>query len=145
MNKEVLKKVSIYDRVEGTATLSVLLEIIESADLFEALDDEGPFTLFAPCDSAFNRQSQDFVDELLEPENLEDLIALLDIHLIPEKIPLITNESKKLITLDGSTTEITSDGINLFYEGAKIIEKGIECSNGVIHIIDEVIIPEIMA
>lgn len=142
MNRGTIQQLSIFDRIETAKILSTLLECVEAADLFEVLSDEGPFTLFAPYNSAFERLPQEFVDELLEPENQDSLIRLLNNHLIPEKIPSSQFAAKGLTTIGGASAKIAKSGDSFYYEGAKIIEKDIECSNGVIHIIDEVIIKE---
>ena len=104
---------------------------------------EGPFTVFAPTDEAFARLPAGTVDELLRPENLDQLTAVLTYHVVPGAVTAdqVVNLSEAA-TVNGQVVEFSINDSNVMVEDAKVIATDIMASNGVIHIIDNVILPE---
>ncbi|MGI9519131.1 MAG: fasciclin domain-containing protein [Pirellulaceae bacterium] len=119
-------------------SFKTLAAALTEAGLVEALQGEGPFTVFAPTDEAFAALPPGTVEELLKPENLEKLQAILKYHVVSGKIMAgdVLN-AMEVETLQGSKAPI-----GLTIGGANIITTDINCSNGVIHVIDAVILPE---
>ena len=104
----------------------------------------GPFTVFAPTDAAFAKLPAGTVEELLKPENKAKLAAILTYHVVSGKVmasTVVTLDGQKVETVNGAeaTIKVAKDGVMV--DGAKVVTTDIECSNGVIHIIDSVILP----
>ena len=103
---------------------------------------DGPFTVFAPTDEAFAKLPAGTVDDLLKPENKDKLVAVLTYHVIPGKVMAadILGKKMEVETVRGSTAEIdATDGVKI--DGANVVVADVEASNGVIHVIDAVILP----
>ncbi|MEL6116721.1 fasciclin domain-containing protein [Photobacterium sp. SP02] len=119
-----------------------LVMAIRAADLTGTLEGKGPFTLLAPTDEAFEMLPEGTLAELLKPENKEKLQKLITYHLLPSAISSsAASQLKQPETVEGHplTIENTDDGIRI--NGAKVIEADIPATNGVIHVIDKVLIP----
>ncbi len=118
-------------------SFKTLAAALTAADLVGALQGEGPFTVFAPTDDAFDNLPAGTVDELLKPENKKKLQAILKYHVVSGKIMAgdVLN-AMEVETLQGSKAPI-----GLTIAGANIVTTDIKCSNGVIHVIDAVILP----
>src|SRR5690606_26635568 len=119
-----------------------LLAAVDAAGLTDTLKGEGNFTVFAPTDAAFAALPEGTVDELLKPENKEKLTQILTYHVLPMKV-LSTDlsEGLKAATVQGSEVTITrEDGPKV--DGAAISQADIEAKDGVIHVIDNVIMPK---
>ena len=115
---------------------------VTAADLVEFLQSEDPFTIFAPTDAAFAKIQSD-VDELLKPENKDELTRILTYHVVSgELMADDLEDGQELTTLEGSILEVTIEDGKVMIGGAKITTADIETSNGVIHVIDTVLIPE---
>ena len=132
--------------VIATATkaggFNTLLAALEAAELTSALQGPGPFTVFAPTDAAFAKLPAGTVDSLLKPENKGKLSAILTYHVISGKVPssaLATTPAGE--TLNGQRIYFKNTDSKWFAENAMIVKTDIACSNGVIHVIDAVIIP----
>jgi len=121
---------------------STLVAAIQAADLAGALSGEGPFTVFAPTNAAFEKLPDGTVESLLLPENKERLTAILTYHVVPGAIHAkdVTGTSK-VKTVEGSDVEVKRDGDAVMIENATVTTADIEASNGVIHVIDTVILP----
>jgi len=106
------------------------------------LKGEGPFTLFAPTDDAFAALPEGTVDSLLLPENKDQLIAILTYHVVPGKVMStdLSNEMMATTVQGGDVTIMTEGGVMV--QNASVVTADVEASNGVIHIIDKVILPE---
>ena len=119
-----------------------LAAALQAADLVEALQGEGPFTVFAPTDEAFGKLPKGTVESLLKPENRERLVAILTYHVVDGKVP-----AKQVVKLSGAKTLNgqqaaiqVADG-NVRVDNATVTKTDITCSNGIIHVIDEVLLP----
>jgi len=131
----------IVDTAVGAGTFSTLVAAVTAADLVETLKGPGPFTVFAPTDAAFAALPAGTVEDLLKPENKDQLIAVLTYHVLPGKV-MSTDLSEGLMaaTVNGAEVTITLDG-GAKVNGAVISTADIAASNGVIHVIDSVILP----
>jgi transforming growth factor-beta-induced protein len=116
---------------------------VQAADLVETLKGEGPFTVFAPTDEAFAKLPAGTLENLLKPENKETLTAILTYHVVPGKVmaaDVVGLESAT--TVNGKDLSIKVEGDTVMVDGATVVQTDIECSNGVIHVIDAVVLPE---
>lgn len=132
----------IVDTASDAGTFNTLVAAIQAADLVDTLKGSGPFTVFAPTDEAFAKLPAGTVDELLKPENKEKLQSILTYHVVPGKVlaeDAVSLTSAK--TVNGKDFEITKSGSDLMIDNAKVIKTDILASNGVIHVIDQVIMP----
>ena len=132
----------IVDTAVGAGSFTTLVAAVEAAGLVETLKGEGPFTVFAPTDAAFAALPAGTVEDLLKPENKEKLVAVLTYHVIPGKVMSTDlSEGLKAATVQGQEVTITLDG-GAKVDGAMISAADIEATNGVIHVIDSVILPK---
>ena len=131
----------IVDTAVGAGNFTTLVAAVEAAGLVETLKGEGPFTVFAPTDAAFAALPAGTVEDLLKPENKDKLTAILTYHVVPGKVMSTDlSEGLKAATVQGGEVTITLDG-GAKVNGATISTADIEASNGVIHVIDSVILP----
>lgn len=131
----------IVDTAVGAGSFTTLVAAVEAAGLVETLKGEGPFTVFAPTDDAFAKLPAGTVEDLLKPENTDKLTAILTYHVVPGKVMSTDlSEGLKAATVQGSEVTITLEG-GPKVDGAMIVTPDIEASNGVIHVIDTVIMP----
>ncbi|WP_224824948.1 fasciclin domain-containing protein [Cognatishimia sp. MH4019] len=134
-------KKDIVDTAAGAGSFETLLAAATAAELVDTLKGEGPFTVFAPTDEAFAALPEGTVESLLEPENKDQLTAILTYHVVPGKV-MSTDLSNGMEaeTLNGAAVTImTEDGVTV--QDASVVTADIEASNGVIHVIDSVILP----
>ncbi len=121
--------------------LSTLVTAVKAADLVEALQADGPLTVFAPTNEAFAKIPQAKLDELLKPENKEKLVAILTYHVVSGKVMAADVKTDKVKTLNGKTLDVkVADGV-VSVDKAKVLSTDIPASNGVIHLIDTVVMP----
>ena len=135
-------KKDIVDTAAGAGSFNTLVAAVKAADLVETLKGEGPFTVFAPTDDAFAKLPPGTLDDLLKPENKDKLQAILTYHVVPGKVmanDVIGLESAT--TANGGDITIRTSGGNVMVDNANIVKTDILASNGVIHVIDTVIIP----
>ncbi len=134
---------TIVDTAKDAGQFETLLQAVEAAGLVETLNGDGPFTIFAPTDDAFAQLPEGKLDELLKPENKEELVEVLTFHIVPEKMMAedIAGKMTELESVQGGMIEIDSAGRMTKIEQAAMIQPDIEASNGVIHVIDQVILP----
>ena len=132
----------IVDTASAAGGFTTLLTAAEAAGLVDTLKGEGPYTVFAPTDEAFAALPAGTVESLLEPENKEKLTQILTYHVIPAKV-MSTDLSDGMAadTVGGSAVTIGTDG-GVMVNDANVVSADIEASNGVIHVIDKVLIPE---
>lgn len=125
------------------AKFSTLVAAVKAAGLVETLKGKGPFTVFAPTDEAFAKLPKETLESLLKPENKEKLAAILTYHVVSGKV--MAADVVKLTeakTVNGKSVKIkVADGV-VTVDGAKVTKTDVACSNGVIHIIDTVILPK---
>jgi len=135
-------KKDIVDTAVAAGSFKTLATALTSAGLIETLKGDGPFTVFAPSDEAFAKLPAGTVEDLLKPENKEKLVAILTYHVVPGKV--MAADVVKLTeatTVQGTTVDIkTADG-KVMVDGAQVVKTDIETTNGVIHVIDSVIMP----
>ena len=132
----------IVDTAAAAGKFNTLVAAVKAAGLVETLKGEGPFTVFAPTDDAFAALPEGTVESLLLPENKAKLISILTYHVIPGKVMSadIAGKTLDVVTVEGSEASIdATDGVTI--DGASVIMADIETSNGVIHVIDAVIMP----
>ncbi|WP_111412599.1 fasciclin domain-containing protein [Billgrantia lactosivorans] len=137
------EKQDIVDTAVAAGQFETLAAALEAADLVETLKGDGPFTVFAPTDEAFAALPEGTVDELLEPENREQLAAVLTYHVVSGKV--MAEDAMGLdsaTTVQGQDISISSSDGSVMINDANVIQADIEASNGVIHVIDSVLIPE---
>ncbi|MBD2742651.1 fasciclin domain-containing protein [Coleofasciculus sp. FACHB-1120] len=122
-------------------SFKILTAALEAAGLTETLEQQGPFTVFAPTDAAFAALPAGTVEKLLKPENKAMLVQILTYHVIPGKVSSSQLKSGEVTTVEGSpvTVKVGNDGVMV--GNAKVSQANIEATNGVIHVIDKVIMP----
>ena len=135
-------KKDIVDTAAGAGDFATLVAAVEAAGLVDTLKGDGPFTVFAPTDEAFAALPEGTVENLLKPENKEQLIAILTYHVVPGKV-MSTDLSDDMAatTVQGSDVMIDLDK-GVMVNEATVVSADIETTNGVIHVIDKVILPE---
>jgi uncharacterized surface protein with fasciclin (FAS1) repeats len=132
----------IVDTAVEAGSFTTLVAAVEAAGLVDTLKGDGPFTVFAPTDEAFAALPAGTVEDLLKPENIDPLTAILTYHVVPGKV-MSTDLSNNMMapTVQGGDLTIMTEG-GVTVNGANVTTADIETSNGVIHVIDAVIIPE---
>jgi uncharacterized surface protein with fasciclin (FAS1) repeats len=131
----------IVDTAVEAGTFNTLAAALTAAGLVETLKGEGPFTVFAPTDEAFAALPAGTVEDLLKPENKDQLVAVLTYHVVPGAVMSTDlTEGMTAATVNGADVTITLDG-GAKVNGANITAADVAASNGVIHVIDAVILP----
>ncbi|MFT5797456.1 MAG: putative surface protein with fasciclin (FAS1) repeats [Candidatus Azotimanducaceae bacterium] len=132
----------IVDTAVGAGSFTTLVAAVQAAGLVDTLKGEGPFTVFAPTDEAFAALPEGTVATLLLPENKDQLISILTYHVVSGKVMSgdLSNGMTAATVQGGDVTIMTEGGVTV--NGANVISADIEASNGVIHVIDAVILPE---
>ena len=134
----------IVDTAVSAGSFKTLVAAVKAAGLVETLKGDGPFTVMAPTDEAFAKLPAGTVEELLKPENKDKLVAVLTYHVIPGKAmaaDVVKLDGKSVKTVQGSSAKISVGGGGVKIDNAKVIKTDILCTNGVIHVIDSVILP----
>lgn len=134
---------SIVEVAAGADNFKTLVAAVKAADLVETLGSKGPFTVFAPSDEAFGKLPKGTVAELVKPENKQKLISILTYHVVPGKV--MAKDVVKLSeakTVQGSEAKIAVKDGTVMVDKAKVVKTDIPCKNGVIHVIDSVILPK---
>ncbi len=127
---------------ESNKEFSMLAKALKAAGLTETLQGKGPFTVFAPTDAAFAKLPQDAVQDLLKPENKEVLLKILNYHVVPGQVLSSDLKSGEVKSVEGGPISVKVDGANgVMVNDARVIQPDIKGSNGVIHAIDNVILP----
>jgi transforming growth factor-beta-induced protein len=123
-------------------SFKTLAAALRAAGLVDTLQGQGPFTVFAPSDEAFAKLPAGTVDTLLKPENKQRLIAVLTYHVVPGKVMAAdVVKLKAAATVNGQRVDIKVDDDKVYVDQAQVVATDIACSNGVIHVIDQVILP----
>lgn len=133
----------IVDTAIAAGSFKTLVAAVKAADLVDTLKGAGPFTVFAPTDEAFAKLPAGTLDELLKPENKAKLSSILTYHVVSGKV--MAKQAMKLstaATVNGQSLTLTHGMGGLMVDGAKVVKADIACSNGVIHVIDTVILPK---
>ncbi len=137
-------KKDIVDTAVGAGSFKTLVAAVKAADLVDTLKGEGPFTVMAPTDEAFAKLPEGTIDNLLKPENKDKLIAILKYHVIPGKVlaaDVVKLDGQDVKTAEGDMAKISVKDGGVMVNNAKVVKTDIECTNGVIHVIDTVILP----
>jgi uncharacterized surface protein with fasciclin (FAS1) repeats len=131
---------TVVEIAAGNADFSTLVAAVQAAGLAETLSGKGPFTVFAPTNEAFAKLPEGTVEDLLKPENKEKLTGILTYHVIPGKVMFADVKAGKVKTVQGGELEIAvKDGVTV--NGSKVVKTDIVGKNGVIHVIDTVVLP----
>ena len=137
------KPQDIVDTAVAAGSFKTLVAAVKAADLVETLKGKGPFTVFAPTDEAFAKLPKETLESLVKPENKKKLAAILTYHVVSGKV--MAKDVVKLSeakTVQGSSVKIAVKDGKVMVDGATVAKADIECTNGVIHVIDTVIIPK---
>lgn len=132
---------NIVETAVAAGNFQTLVAAVQAAGLGEALSGEGPLTVFAPTDKAFAALPAGTVENLLKPENKDQLVDILTYHVVGAKVKSYNVESGDVTMLNEKTAEVIVDGDNIMIDGANVVTADIVTSNGVIHVIDSVILP----
>ena len=133
----------IVDTAVAAGSFKTLVAAVTAAGLVDTLKGNGPFTVFAPSDDAFAKLPAGTVDDLVKPENKAKLAKILTLHVVPGKVMAADVTGKKLSPASVSGEHLDVDGTNgVMVNGAKVTSADIGCTNGVIHVIDTVIMPK---
>jgi len=134
---------TIVDVAAEAGSFKTLIAAVQAAGLVDALKGEGPFTVFAPTDEAFAKLPEGTIAELLKPENKERLTAILTYHVVPGKVMAAdVVKLEKAKTLQGQNVSISMEKDVVKINGATVVATDIAADNGVIHVIDTVILPQ---
>lgn len=134
---------NIVETASSAGDFNSLCTAVQAAELVETLQGEGPFTVFAPNDEAFSKLESETIEALLNPENKDKLTAILTYHVVPGKVMAADVVGlSEAQTVNGKPLTITVEGDTVMVDEARVIQTDIQCSNGVIHVIDSVVVPE---
>jgi uncharacterized surface protein with fasciclin (FAS1) repeats len=133
----------IVDTAVEAGSFQTLVAAVEAAGLVDTLKGEGPFTVFAPTDEAFAALPAGTVESLLEPENRDQLVAILTYHVVPGAVRSadLAGQELEVATVQGETVAIDASDGAVKVDEATVVQADIEADNGVIHVIDTVIMP----
>jgi uncharacterized surface protein with fasciclin (FAS1) repeats len=139
------EKLDIVDTAVKAGSFKTLVAAVKAADLVETLKGEGPFTIFAPTDEAFAKLPKGTLKALLKPENKEKLVGILTYHAVSGKV-MAADAAKlpngaRVKTVNGQEIKVTNKG-GIKINKSKVIKADIACTNGVIHVIDTVLLPK---
>jgi uncharacterized surface protein with fasciclin (FAS1) repeats len=137
------KPKDIVDTAVAAGSFKTLAAALTAADLVKTLKGDGPFTVFAPTDEAFGKLPKGTVEDLLKPENKSKLTAILTYHVVPGKVLAAdVVKLKKAKTVQGSEVKIRVEEGKVYLDKSRVTKTDIHCKNGVIHVIDAVLLPE---
>lgn len=126
----------------GNKDFSTLVAAVTAAGLADTLSGTGPFTVFAPTNEAFAKLPKGTVEDLLKPENKAKLTAILTYHVVPGKVMAADVKTGKVKTVQGGELDVVVKDGGVTVDGAKVVKTDIVGSNGVIHVIDSVVLPK---
>jgi uncharacterized surface protein with fasciclin (FAS1) repeats len=135
---------TIVDVAGGNSNFSTLVAAVTAADLAPTLSGAGPFTVFAPTNAAFNKLPAGTVDNLLRPENKSQLVSILTYHVVSGRVPaseVVKLNGRSVATVNGATVRIRVMGSRVMVNNANVVQTDINASNGLIHVIDSVLLP----
>ena len=134
-------KKNIVETAVAAGSFNTLVAAVKAAGLVETLSGAGPFTVFAPTDDAFAKLPAGTLDDLLKPENKEKLAGILTYHVVAGKVMAADVKTGEVATVNGAKAKlkVSEDGVTI--DKAKVVKTDIATSNGVIHVIDAVILP----
>jgi uncharacterized surface protein with fasciclin (FAS1) repeats len=126
----------------GADNFKTLVAAVKAAGLVETLQGKGPFTVFAPTDEAFAKLPAGTVEDLLKPENKAKLVAILSYHVVPGKVLAADVKTSEAKTVQGQSVKLVVSDTGVTVDGAKVVKTDVMAENGVIHVIDTVIVPK---
>ncbi len=133
----------IVDTAVAAGTFKTLVAAVGAAELVETLKGDGPFTVFAPTDDAFSKLPEGTVESLILPENKSKLVEILTHHVVAGRVTAADVKGlKEATTVAGKTVAITVDNGAVKIDDATVVTADVECTNGLIHIVDAVILPK---
>lgn len=135
------RQFDIVALANSNQNLTTFVDLIEKADITDVLKSKGPFTVFIPTNKAFNNLSKEELEQLLQPENKVRLIKVLQAHILPNKVYASAfKDAQRIKTADNKriNVQVSADQI-VTIGGARIVKSNVEVSNGVVHIVDDVI------
>jgi len=133
----------IVDTAVAAGSFKTLATALQAAGLVDTLKGKGPFTVFAPTDEAFAKLPPGTVEDLLKSENKAKLVAILTYHVVPGKVLAAqVTKMNSAKTVNGESLAISVNGGTVMVDNAKVVKTDILCSNGVIHVIDSVVLPK---
>ncbi|HSR52871.1 MAG TPA: fasciclin domain-containing protein [Acidobacteriota bacterium] len=136
-------KKDVVDIAASNADFSTLVAAVKAAGLVETLKGDGPFTIFAPTNAAFEKLPEGTVEMLLKPENKQKLVSILTYHVVPGRVTASQVTSlNSAKTVNGQEIDIQVSSGSVMVDDAKVVKTDIMGSNGVIHVIDSVILPQ---
>jgi transforming growth factor-beta-induced protein len=136
-------KSDIVETAVAAGQFNTLAKALQAAGLVDTLKGPGPFTVFAPTDEAFAKLPAGAVEDLLKPENKEKLVKILTYHVVPGEVKaaqVVKLDQAK--TVEGQDVKINVNGGSVMVDNANVVKTDIVCSNGVIHVIDSVMMPQ---
>jgi uncharacterized surface protein with fasciclin (FAS1) repeats len=125
----------------SAGSFKTLVAAVKAAGLVETLQGKGPFTVFAPTDDAFAKLPAGTLEDLLKAENKEKLVAILTYHVVPGKVMAADVKTMKAKTVNGQELSIKVEDGNVTVDKAKVVKTDVTAKNGVIHVIDTVLLP----
>ena len=125
----------------GNGSFNTLVAAVKAAGLVETLQGAGPFTVFAPTDEAFAKLPKGTVEDLLKPENKAKLVAILTYHVVAGKVMAADVKTMKAKTVNGQSLDVKVTDGAVTVDNAKVVKTDLAASNGVIHVIDTVVLP----
>jgi uncharacterized surface protein with fasciclin (FAS1) repeats len=132
---------TIVDVAASNPDFSTLVAAVDAAGLVDTLSGPGPFTVFAPTNDAFDALPEGLLDALLLPENSEALTKILTYHVVAGEVTSDMITPGAVETVEGDTIDITTEDAGVQVDGANVISADVDTSNGVIHVIDAVLVP----
>jgi uncharacterized surface protein with fasciclin (FAS1) repeats len=125
----------------GSPDHTTLVAAVKAAGLVETLSGKGPFTVFAPTNAAFAKLPAGTVESLLKPENKDKLVAVLTYHVVPAKVMAADVKTGEAPSVNGKKLALKADAMGVTVNGAKVTAADLVGSNGVVHVVDTVILP----
>jgi uncharacterized surface protein with fasciclin (FAS1) repeats len=127
---------------QDTPALSTLVDAVTAAELAETLQAEGPYTVFAPTNDAFDAVPEDALADLLRPANKDQLTEVLTYHVVPDEVMAADLEDGQMVTtVQGEQLEVSIEGDEVMVGDATVTQADVDASNGVVHVIDAVLMP----
>jgi uncharacterized surface protein with fasciclin (FAS1) repeats len=136
-------KMDIVDTAVAAGSFTTLAKALQAADLAETLKGAGPFTVFAPTDEAFGKLPAEALNDLLKPENKARLRRILTYHVVPGRVSaaeVVKLRSAKAVS--GDTIAIETGTATVVVDGARVVKTDVQATNGLIHVIDAVMLPD---
>jgi uncharacterized surface protein with fasciclin (FAS1) repeats len=143
MSASASKAADIVDTAVGAGSFTTLVAAVKAADLVGTLKSPGPFTVFAPTDAAFKKLPKGTLASLLKPENKDKLVKILTYHVVPGKVMAadVAGKTTAVATVEGGKVHVNGKH-GVLVNNARVVKADIVADNGVIHVIDKVLLPK---